>query len=159
MLSSYAVPDLGRLALTIAARRLDPDREKLVLERRSRTCLSAVPTTRNSGKSDEVGRERLWSMAALRLQARLTAPTGCVLKRTRLVGWRSPPRLVLRPAWGGTRAPPSHHPQPDWLEADDSSSLSSAAARSSRRRRYWSLALGASSLKFCATRLAMALLK
>jgi hypothetical protein len=73
MLSSYAVPDLGRLALTIAARRLDPDREKLVLERRSRTRLSAVPTTRNSGKSDEVGRERLWSMAALRLPLREAA--------------------------------------------------------------------------------------
>lgn len=58
MLSSYAVPDLGRLVLPIAARWLGPNREELVV---------AVPTTRNSGKIDEVGRERPWSMAALRL--------------------------------------------------------------------------------------------
>jgi len=159
MLSSYAAPDLGRLVFLDSFSWVRPVQEKLVGERRSCACLSAVPTARILGNVDGVGREWPWSMAALRLQARLTAPTECVLKRTRLGGWRSPPRLVLRPAWGGTRAPPSHHPQPDWLEADDSSSLCSAAPRSSRRRRCWRVALGASSCRFCSMLLAMAFMK
>ena len=159
MLPSYAVPDLGRLVFLDSFSWVRPVLEKLVGERHSRTCLSAVPTARILGKVDGVGREGPWSMAALRLQALLAAPTEFVLKRSRLGGWCSPPRSALGPAWGGTRSPPCCNLQFDWLEADDLSSLLSAAARSSRRHRCWWVALGASSRRFCSMLLVQAFMK
>ena len=105
MLSSNAVPDLGRLVFLDSFSWVRPVQEKLVVgERRSSSCLSAVPTALSFlGDVDGVGREWPWSVAALRLQACLAAPTervsnSGISKRTRLDGWRSPSRSALGPA-------------------------------------------------------------